>query len=277
MFFGGCKAERLRMSLFLVFEGTSHPKDVLQDLTILPQQHGALCLHGGFLAGVKDNAELNDALSRHVTGAVPLYVFGHSLGGALAHVVVHANSLPASHVGPVLACGFGAPCVLHGDLGLQDTRNPRVHVMNVVNNSDVVPRLLGSKMNLVKGVVDMLRAGDGGRVRDRRGAAIAERALQAAEGYVHSRATQIYYLKDDEVFDMPHDARKLLHLHESASTRAVADHGIDQYERILRSVGARRIVSEAEGAPARKRARRGRSPPLVDAFRRLSVARRSEL
>eukprot|EP00427_Karlodinium_veneficum_P052332 CAMPEP_0169351952 /NCGR_PEP_ID=MMETSP1017-20121227/25073_1 /TAXON_ID=342587 /ORGANISM="Karlodinium micrum, Strain CCMP2283" /LENGTH=325 /DNA_ID=CAMNT_0009448287 /DNA_START=216 /DNA_END=1192 /DNA_ORIENTATION=- len=94
-------------ALILVFRGTQSTNDFIRNACISSEEQHGGCFHRGFLQGVRDDSELHDQLRQAIRqGCDHLYVFGHSLGGALAMTLVSANLLPAEYTGPVTVVGL---------------------------------------------------------------------------------------------------------------------------------------------------------------------------
>ncbi len=147
--------------IVLAFRGTEVKKatDIKSDLDALPHTLGRLGgpgrnvfveegepltpeqekwpevkVHPGFWKAFKAvESELLDCLGQEELKDLPLYITGHSLGGALAVVATH--SLPSEHIA---ACyTYGGPRV--GNLQFGQMVRPPVY--RFINASDIVPRL----------------------------------------------------------------------------------------------------------------------------------------
>ena len=142
-------AKNKRDMMVLAFRGTEKKlKDWKTDLRIelkaVAGKKGRI--HAGFLDAY--NAVSNDIQEKVKEHAgVPLFITGHSLGGALAIVAtrfLHVDNLAACYT-------FGGPRV--GDRAL--SREFRTPIYRVVNAADAVPRIpLGSGMWFVGKVID---------------------------------------------------------------------------------------------------------------------------
>lgn len=113
----------------LCFRGTEHDyMDILTDLKVMLKDSG----HQGFFSAYESvRAEIEEALK--MVQDLPLYVTGHSLGGALAKVAV----LTAQK--KIEACyTFGSPAICTKEKVI----NNSTPVFLVVNSADVVPRAL---------------------------------------------------------------------------------------------------------------------------------------
>lgn len=207
-------------ALVLAFRGTSSAVDWMRDLYVAPEQHGANSFHGGFLRGVRDDAQLHAQLRSYVRGSAPLFVVGHSLGGALALTLVGAGLLPAAPTfsGSVTVVGLGSPAVFYDAVhpgGGADT----ARLMLVVNDADVVPRLLGSPLSLSRG---LLRGGGG---------AGREEIVGTFERYRHAPQLELVLLRGGSALAVrsPAERDAVLHLHEALSPSAVQHHMQGEY------------------------------------------------
>ena len=150
--------------LVLAFRGTEKKvSDWLTDARCVPAVEGQAKVHTGFLEAftVKRDAEgrtarqvVEEILGRPEArgadgGPLPLFITGHSLGGALALL---AAKLVAPDVNG--ACyTFGAPRVGNYEY----FRNVRTPVYRVVNSADLVPRVPpGALMTALPGIVRAL-------------------------------------------------------------------------------------------------------------------------
>ena len=126
--------------LVLAFRGTepNKPADIRSDVTANPvdigPKEGGQKVHKGFLQAFRVAQKLIEKdLQKPDLKGIPLYITGHSLGGALAIVATYCisnDSLGACYT-------FGGPRV--GNLAFgQSIRTP---IYRVVNAADMVPRL----------------------------------------------------------------------------------------------------------------------------------------
>ena len=169
--------------LYLVFRGTHSLFDVLHDLMAVPEVGTEDDeFHGGFLHAVNDVAgavrEAVAAELRHGSGGAGggdadgedggaggagagagggyarLYLVGHSLGGALALTLLGAGLLPAPAelagrpLPPVSVLTYGSPAAFHRRCRSRAVRE--AHVQAFVYGADLVPRLLGSPLPLLR-------------------------------------------------------------------------------------------------------------------------------
>jgi pimeloyl-ACP methyl ester carboxylesterase len=241
-------------ALYLVFRGTWSKADILRDLCVEPESHNGALFHGGFLGGVRDDPVLHSTLKRVLAQAplVPLYVIGHSLGGSLAMTLIEAGLLPAVYSGPVTSIGIGSPPVRLSRPGrpplgtrypvpftddesegqhsqpkkppstpLAMARPSPRHLL-IVNDRDVVPRLLGSPMPL--GTASLLAQGGGPVLRRNL------ELMRTMQSYCHPHTTTGLLLRDDEARAVPSVALPaVLHLHEAISSSLIDQHGVQEY------------------------------------------------
>ena len=117
----------------LAFRGTEQTgADIRTDLNCRFYKTKAGYVHKGFYAAYQDVAGAVRAAVQQL-GSLPLYVTGHSLGGALATVAawdLESDSLAACYT-------FGSPRVGDGDLD----GHIKAPVYRVVNSADIVPHL----------------------------------------------------------------------------------------------------------------------------------------
>lgn len=112
----------------LLFRGTATPRDWLRNLRVLPRRWpGGGKVHRGFLRAF---GAVWPALRRRLEPARPLFVAGHSLGGALA-------ALAAAALRPRAVYTFGMPRV--GDAAFAGSL--RAPLFRLVNRSDLVARV----------------------------------------------------------------------------------------------------------------------------------------
>lgn len=142
--------------LVLAFRGTEKRiDDWLTDANAIPKQKDGYRVHGGFYKAYElvkeDIASILSRSECHGENGelLPLYITGHSLGGALA--LLATKYLAADSAG---ACyTYGAPRVADYEFFF-DIKTP---VYRVVNSSDIVPRVpLGAGNQLLIGLVKLL-------------------------------------------------------------------------------------------------------------------------
>lgn len=255
---------------FLVFRGTWSTNDIIRDLCVEPEEvfvDGTRCgFHGGFLKGVRDDPELHAALARAVRrGCDHLFICGHSLGGSLALTLASANMLPAGYTGRVTVVGVGSPPV-----SLRDTEvMPRAadgdrdgdrakssppppppppppaersghepRYLLIVNERDVVPRLLGSPMPVATATLLAQAVASGGATSQ----AVMRRNVELMEtmqAYSHPPTTRLVLLRDGAAKAVPASERgAVLHLHEALSPQLLDDHSCERYVRGLEVAAA---------------------------------------
>ena len=146
--------------LVVAFRGTEKKvSDWLTDADCKPAIDGDRKVHRGFLKALTGNRDASNRTAKDIVESVlereardangqplPVFITGHSLGGALALLT---TVLLASDVNG--ACyTFGAPRVANYEY----FRNVKTPVYRVVNSSDAVPRVPpGAGMLLVRGVI----------------------------------------------------------------------------------------------------------------------------
>ena len=140
--------------LVLAFRGTEvkKPADIRSDVSANPMtvgpEEGGQQVHSGFYEAFEVVRPcIQRRLARTELTGLPLYITGHSLGGALAVVATYAisnDSLGACYT-------FGGPRV--GNLAFGQSIKPPVY--RIINAADLVPRLPPSYF--VEGVTLLLR------------------------------------------------------------------------------------------------------------------------
>ena len=214
-------------ALILIFRGTCSTHDLELDLLVAPEAgpKGGL-FHGGFLRAIRDDTTLHTALTENARGSVPLYVFGHSLGGALAMTLLHADLLPAAHVGQVTCVALGSPKVSCGP----PPQPPRpMRLLLLVNGQDAVPRLLGSPMPVLQAATQALIA--------RGSTGLPSKALlELLAQFAHPESLEILFLTGRRAKRVPADRASreaVLHLTDGIAPWSVKDHAISTYVEAL--------------------------------------------
>lgn len=131
--------------LVLAFRGTEPSKaaDIKSDVRALPTrigpEDGKQMVHSGFYDAFRAvEQHICKDLGEPSEKDLPLYITGHSLGGALATVATHCLSSDYLSSDRLAACyTYGGPRV--GNLAFGQSIKPPVY--RVVNAADVVPRL----------------------------------------------------------------------------------------------------------------------------------------
>ena len=182
-------------TLYLVFRGTHTVSDMMQDIKFGADSRTKI--HSGFLACVKEDKTLQEQINKHVRGSADLCIVGHSLGGALALVVHGAGMIPRAHTGRRTVVSIGSPAVFHRDALLPpQCADGRIRLVSIVQDGDVVPRLLGSPLPMTRkvfevmgsvGVGTMLARGLGGVV----GGALLKQGLGGGGGGSASVASKV--------------------------------------------------------------------------------------
>ena len=199
---GGLEAHT---TLFLVYRGTHTSDDMLQDVCLepTPSPRGdgeRVFFHEGCLAGVTNDRKLRAALhsvdplrAYGVEAETPLVVCGHSLGGMLAATWAMAGmgrEYAPWHKGEVHVVAVAAPPTLWtppdgSGSKLPPAIDPELRVtkyMVVVNEFDLVPRLLGSPKKIYADLFDALK--DGVKVPVQYAAAALAGALTGGVGAI---------------------------------------------------------------------------------------------
>lgn len=124
-------------STIITFRGTKGTKDVVVDVNALPRQTVGGTVHSGFFNSVERICgPLNRALDKYHKVDKPIYVTGHSKGGAEAQL--YASRI--SYRSKLAVYTFGAPRV--SDSEYQEVYNSIVpNCYNVINDSDPIPRI----------------------------------------------------------------------------------------------------------------------------------------
>ncbi|MBT3493819.1 MAG: lipase family protein, partial [Rhodospirillaceae bacterium] len=149
--------------IVIAFRGTEQKvSDWLTDLNAVPKVDGKEKVHTGFWKAFNEAPDggptardvvkgiMDSSAAKDDSGApLPLFITGHSLGGALALMATKALALNIDG-----ACyTFGAPRIANYDY-FKDLKTP---IYRVVNSSDIVPRVPpGATMQIAVGVVKLL-------------------------------------------------------------------------------------------------------------------------
>lgn len=131
----------------LAFRGTDEVADWFDNIKFRMQRTSVGKFHGGFLNAVDDlwyeildyylqlNAQQGQAVAR------PLFITGHSLGGAMA--VVAAAKLLAQQISFHSVYTFGQPRVAQHEAKDEINALAKDRIFRFVNNSDIVSRVPG--------------------------------------------------------------------------------------------------------------------------------------
>jgi len=155
----GCVLES-RQRIVIAFRGTENSSDVMRDLDItqveFPYGNTGGKTHRGFTKMYVDTIRtpLLKTLRKASPAGKPLWIAGHSLGGAVATLSALDLSLNSSFKQP-LVYTFGSP--KPGDAAFAAAFDRRIaHSVRIVNTNDLVPQLPPSLDGLnythVKGV-----------------------------------------------------------------------------------------------------------------------------
>ncbi len=152
---------------FLAFRGTESLRDWATNLSVVMKRKGNLRFHGGFLGAVENLygcrpkaygaieehrrrveeesdqylPTLEQSLQALVASGKPVFMCGHSLGGAMACVAALIPPLNGWGGNGPFVYTFGQPRCLSRESVLHIQANGSVQVYQHVNNEDIVPRL----------------------------------------------------------------------------------------------------------------------------------------
>jgi len=209
--------------------------DITRSLLVKPAQHGGSAhFHQGFLFGVREDAVLHERLRRHLQGSsLSLYVIGHSLGGSLAMTLVAADMLPPTFRGSVTCVAIGSPPVLYGapapgSMG----RSEAARVLLFVNDSDIIPRLMGSPLPAFATTLFATSLAD---THEAERAQTIQQSVATLEQYVHMPQTELVLLKNGGALRVAREQfEAVLHVHEAFSLNLVEHHKVKSYVDSLR-------------------------------------------
>ena len=214
------------ISNFLVFRGTMSPSDAIADVMFRPESspNNSVSCHGGFLRTVREDATLHCKLNELVAGTnTPLYIMGHSLGGALSQTIVGAGFLPPTFSGQLTVVSLGGPAAFCQPIPAGALVGPAAsaRVISIVHGNDVVPRLLGSKLAFTRKVLLGVMASTSAKKRRAN-----ELLLNTFESYTSLPQTELVFVCHDGTAQQVADHQKelVLHLAEALHPRAIADH-----------------------------------------------------
>ena len=254
-------AARRESELYIVFRGTWSLSDAMRDVVAVPSSYEGCSFHRGFLHGVLASTELLEWVEHEVASYDTVYVVGHSLGGSLAATLVASGHLSRARFAHVLT--FGSPAVMHGRCAASWLRAERVRFDSYIYGADVVPRLLGSELPLLKAAYLALapealrselsseereggrRGGEGkkegreGEGRDEEGSRaapraerfrqLADEAFETLTGYVQLPYLRLHWIDPQSGFARwvpPTRHEAVLHIHQAASLNAGAHHAM---------------------------------------------------
>lgn len=210
-------------SLFLVFRGTMSPTDAIADVLFRPESGpNGVQFHGGFLRTLQGDSELHAQIAKHVKGSVPLYIFGHSLGGALSTTLVGAGFIPHEFEGDITVVTLGGPATFYGepDASALCAAAKRARVISVVNSFDVVPRLLGSPLQFVRRIIVLFAQN-----KNKKKQKINEALIDTLEQYTTYPQLELIYVHAGVAKSVPRkDRLMVLHLADAISPRAISAH-----------------------------------------------------
>jgi hypothetical protein len=139
----------------VAFRGTSSLEEMKLDFRMEQTEFGTGRVHSGFHCVY---SKFKTQLLETLRGAKKIVIGGHSLGGALAHLL--AYDLPVSS----LVYTFGSPKV--GDSNFASALNDRAEVFRYVNNFDIICDLPMTVMPNLKRPDDLLQYIHAGISRD---------------------------------------------------------------------------------------------------------------
>lgn len=127
------------LTVILAYAGTNQVSDWLANLHFRISETSWGQAHTGFLEAYQAEEEKAEAaLDLAKSQGLPLWITGHSLGGALAHVAAHQLS---NRGVPVGIATFGQPRTVNVAPELQLQSHLQLGYHRVVNENDIVPRV----------------------------------------------------------------------------------------------------------------------------------------
>jgi hypothetical protein len=216
--------------LWLAFRGTSSAQEALLDVAALPVPLGNKQVHHGFKVAaelVTQDEDFQSALrlikTEQQRTSCPLNLVGHSLGGAMAMMVASMWQKDRTiEKGEVLM--YGSPpvhsesCPSRKALGFKA-------ITLVVNNSDVVPRILSSEVDSIKLIMKEFCG------------TLGKFAQGVSSGWKHPSGMSLYVIGPSVVTQVPESfaGQQDCWLGLDAAhgwgdvQRAVSDHSIEKY------------------------------------------------
>lgn len=264
-------------AIYLVFRGTQKKRELLLDAMFLPpekipEEIGELIggsgsassglralfsacprMHSGFLLGImKCLACLQSALRQHLRNGIPFYLVGHSLGGSLAMAAASIMTHVISFTGERRVIMFGSPPI-HYEIA-PSTDDMEISATLVVNECDVVPRLLGSSPTTLKTFFDLLVSTTSNKGQQtaslRQTVDKVARYIQISSDYVHPEGLKLVVLKGRKASEIPEDCHRAWLSLDSTfegcdATSLVKDHKVeeayvDNLAKILEATKSRR-------------------------------------
>jgi hypothetical protein len=121
-----------------------------------------------------------------------------SLGGALATTLVGAGMLPDAFSGDVTVVSLGGPATFFGPVTPKalGKRAADARVLSVVNGHDVVPRLLGSRLELSRSLLSIFASNTNTRRQKAN-----EEVLDTLESYTRFPQLNLIFL--EKVYQTP--------------------------------------------------------------------------
>ena len=185
--------------LFIVIRGTANIAEWLSNVhgVATPEMEPANGprFHSGFLRAARcmmNQSGLLDVLSEQKAGQ--LILVGHSLGGAIALLLLTANLLPEDGPTPKSVFAFGAPAFIHCEdfAKIKSAHLGTCEVHSFVHGRDAVPRLLGSDLPVIDAVLNKLHSSKLLGSRMGQGVVESTQAMrEAARVYGHLRSMKL--------------------------------------------------------------------------------------
>ena len=218
--------------IIIAFRGTSAKKDWLTDAATIQKSWSSITnigkVHSGFFASLNSVwSTVMEHLKQLQTDKQPVWITGHSLGGALAALAYATLRLQEPQYELAGAYTFGQPRIGDGVLCEAFDADSKHRFFRVVNNNDIVPRV-PSKVA-------------------RQGASLltyAARAIHDIEPYEHM-GTQLYFDANGKLI---HDATfmdRLIGRFEGYKNNlfngkldfdSIEDHSMDDYKNLCMSL-----------------------------------------
>ncbi|MDB6112030.1 MAG: lipase class 3 [Pedosphaera sp.] len=128
-------------AIVVAFRGTTNVRDFITDAEAWRRNIEDCQIHSGFYRAL---VSINDELTAHIAGLPPrpLFITGHSLGGALAILFAFRLVLPPFPIHGVYT--FGQPRVGNRNFAELYDRFQPANTFRFVNEQDIVPRVPGA-------------------------------------------------------------------------------------------------------------------------------------
>ena len=131
-------------ALLIIFRGTESIKDWMTNVRIKPIEGPAGEVHGGFYEAAMRvwHSQIKGIVTEMRTTGQPIWIAGHSLGGALAVLTGAIMQLDAENLIPVQGvCTFGQPRVGNWSFASAFDKSFKNRAYRLVNNNDIVPHV----------------------------------------------------------------------------------------------------------------------------------------